>query len=103
MGASSNWNARGIVGRGVLVDFYSWARKNGIEYDPLTDYAIDLDHVKKIISENNITLQQGDILFLRTGKHRTDIYHPRRIDAFAYVLVISRVRRRILTAGCLWV
>ncbi|KAJ5669898.1 uncharacterized protein N7477_005261 [Penicillium maclennaniae] len=65
-GACSNWNARGVVGRGILIDYYSWARENGIEFDPITNSAIHLDQIKKIISEKNVTLQRGDILFLRT-------------------------------------
>ena len=72
VGASSNWDAEGIVGRGVLIDYYSWARENRIEYDPVTNHAIDLDHIKKIILEKNIALQRGDILFLRTGKNWTN-------------------------------
>lgn len=70
-GACSNWDAQGIVGRGVLIDYYSWASENLIEYDPVSNHAIDLDHIKKIISEKNIALQRGDILFLRTGKSWT--------------------------------
>lgn len=67
VGASSNWE-RGIAGRGVLVDYYSWACENAIEYDAVGNYACSLDHIKEIIKEKDISLHQGDIIFIRTGK-----------------------------------
>jgi hypothetical protein len=59
---------RGIAGRGVLIDYHSWAQRNGMEYDRLGGHAITLDSVEKIIEESNIELCQGDIFIIRTGK-----------------------------------
>ncbi|KAI9752418.1 MAG: hypothetical protein M4579_005642 [Chaenotheca gracillima] len=61
------WAAKGIAGRGVLVDYYDWAQENGIKYDEFTNHPIPVEHVKKIIAEKKITINQGDIFFLRTG------------------------------------
>lgn len=61
------WAPRGIAGRGVLIDYHSWAQRNGIEYDRLSGHAIPLDAIKKIIREANIQLQAGDIFMIRTG------------------------------------
>ncbi|KAF2111849.1 putative cyclase-domain-containing protein [Lophiotrema nucula] len=61
------WEDRGIAGRGVLVDYYAWAQKNGIAYDATQTHPIKVDDVKSIIAENNIKLRPGDILFIRTG------------------------------------
>jgi hypothetical protein len=57
-----------VVGRGVLVDFLSYAERNELEYDPFVHFAVPLDAVEKILKESKIELQGGEILFLRTGK-----------------------------------
>ena len=61
------WAERGIAGRGVLVDYYSWAQKKGLEYDTTQAHPINLEDVKHILSEEKVQLRRGDILFLRTG------------------------------------
>jgi kynurenine formamidase len=61
------WAEQGIVGRGVLIDFVSYAARDSILYDPLDHYAIPLSALKQIAQECNITFQPGDILLLRTG------------------------------------
>ncbi|OJJ06482.1 hypothetical protein ASPVEDRAFT_65179 [Aspergillus versicolor CBS 583.65] len=69
VGSSSLWSKGlgGIVGRGVLVDYASWASENGVQYDPLSTQHIPLEAVKLIAREKGIEFRQGDILFLRTG------------------------------------
>lgn len=62
------WARRGIVGRGVLIDFASHAQRKGIEYDPLGHYAVSLDIVNEILDECNVEIRPGDIIFLRTGE-----------------------------------
>ncbi|KAJ5695945.1 hypothetical protein N7536_006357 [Penicillium majusculum] len=66
VGACSNWQ-RGIVGRGVLVDYYSWSLKNRMEYNAVGSHSCNLADIKKIIAEQNVIIHPGDILFLRTG------------------------------------
>ncbi|OAL00469.1 putative cyclase [Phaeosphaeriaceae sp. SRC1lsM3a] len=61
------WQKQGIVGRGVLIDFVSYAARNNITYDPLGHHAISLSTFKEIAQESNIKLQPGDIILLRTG------------------------------------
>lgn len=62
------WAARGIAGRGILIDYHSWARRNNIQYDRLSTHAIDLDAIKSIIEESKVEVRKGDIMLLRTGK-----------------------------------
>lgn len=62
------WAKQGIVGRGVLIDFVSFAKRNGIEYDPLEFYAVPLKIAKKIAEECKFEFQAGDIICLRTGE-----------------------------------
>ncbi|KIW33342.1 uncharacterized protein PV07_00199 [Cladophialophora immunda] len=63
------WSASGVAGRGVLIDYYAWAEKKGIHYDPLGTHAIRLSEVKEIIEDSNIELRPGDIFILRTGSY----------------------------------
>lgn len=64
------WAERGIAGRGVLVDYFSWAQEKGIQYDTTQRHPISLDHVKTILEEKSVQIRAGDILFLRTGRRR---------------------------------
>ncbi|KAF2096161.1 hypothetical protein NA57DRAFT_59219 [Rhizodiscina lignyota] len=57
----------GIVGRGVLLDWLDWAQRNNIHRDPFQTNAVELKDIKAIIAEQNITIKQGDILFIRVG------------------------------------
>ncbi|KAK5193655.1 hypothetical protein LTR16_007243, partial [Cryomyces antarcticus] len=63
-----HWNDRGgIVGRGVLLDYASYAEKHNIEYSVVTRHEIPLSDLKKIAEEENITFRPGDILLVRSG------------------------------------
>lgn len=61
------WTRKGIAGRGVLIDFVSYAERNGIEVSHFDGFAISLSQVLAIIDEQKVELHTGDILFLRTG------------------------------------
>jgi kynurenine formamidase len=55
------------MGRGVLIDFASYAKRNGIHVSHFEGFAITLDQVLAIAAEQKLELHTGDILFLRTG------------------------------------
>lgn len=55
------------MGRGVLLDYASWASKNSIEIYPFSSTTIPLSHLLRLITEQNIAFRPGDILLLRTG------------------------------------
>lgn len=57
----------GIIGRGVLVDWYAWARRNNIHRSPFQTGAVEMSHIRAIISENKIEFRRGDVLFIRVG------------------------------------
>src|SRR4051812_40632937 len=74
----------GIVGRGVLLDYYGWKVKKGERYDPFTSHAIHLDELLAVIKDQDVTIKRGDILLIRSGYtasyydyEKTD---PRRLD-----------------------
>ncbi len=57
------WARHGIVGRGVLLDVYSWAPA----YDPFTEYCITATDLKACAESQGVTFQTGDVLLIRTG------------------------------------
>ena len=52
------------MGRGVLIDFYSFAQKS---YHPFTTRIITVDEIKACAKAQNVTFEYGDILIVRTG------------------------------------
>lgn len=55
------------AGRGVLIDYASWAEKKGIEYTTFSQHQVKLSDILEIAAESNITFQRGDILLVRIG------------------------------------
>ncbi|KAH9880360.1 hypothetical protein IAQ61_000651 [Plenodomus lingam] len=61
------WAKRGIVGRGVLLDVYTWSQSNGKSYNPFNTHHITAADLIACAKSQNTTLQTGDILLIRTG------------------------------------
>lgn len=62
------WTERGgIVGRGVLVDFFGWAESQGATVEVNTGRSITLDDVLAVLKHQKTTLKPGDVLLFRTG------------------------------------
>jgi hypothetical protein len=61
------WCSRGLAGRGVLVDYASYARRHGIEIDHFSGHAITLKDLLAAATEQGVEFRTGDVLFLRTG------------------------------------
>ncbi|MAD84319.1 MAG: hypothetical protein CL912_15250 [Deltaproteobacteria bacterium] len=61
------WAEKGLAGRGVLIDFASYAERKGVEVSHFGPYAITLQDVLKIAEEQCTEFRNGDVLFLRTG------------------------------------
>ncbi|RKK80254.1 hypothetical protein BFJ69_g4444 [Fusarium oxysporum] len=62
-----HWAQEGITGRGVLIDYASWAEKKGIAYSTFSLHTIKLNEILQIAKECNITFRRGDILLVRIG------------------------------------
>jgi hypothetical protein len=62
-----HWAKEGIAGRGVLIDYASWAEKQGIEYSTFSTHQVKLTDIQIIARECKIKFQTGDILFVRIG------------------------------------
>ncbi|CAK7204040.1 hypothetical protein SEUCBS139899_006791 [Sporothrix eucalyptigena] len=57
----------GIAGRGVLLDYYAWAHKNGKVYDPTSAHAMTAADLQAVAEDQGVTFKTGDILFIRGG------------------------------------
>ncbi|KAI1648736.1 uncharacterized protein F4817DRAFT_53502 [Daldinia loculata] len=64
---TQHWAREGITGRGVLIDYVSWAQKKGIQYSTFSNHTIKLQDIHDIAYEHNIVFERGDILLVRIG------------------------------------
>lgn len=77
----------GIVGRGVLLDYYAWKLRKGEPYDPMSSHPIQLEELLAVAKEQNVEFEAGDILIIRSGY--TSAYYdyeksdPKRLDEAA--------------------
>lgn len=68
-----NWETKawaeagGIVGRGVLIDYASWADSQNISVEPFETVSITTATLDAIASSQGTTFRSGDILFIRSG------------------------------------
>ncbi|CAK1358560.1 hypothetical protein CB0940_06845 [Cercospora beticola] len=81
------WSQHGIAGRGVLLDYRSWATEQGIKYDSATAHSITYDDLFAVGKHQGLDIrpasqggdiQIGDILFIRSGF--TEDYYSRTAD-----------------------
>jgi hypothetical protein len=82
-----HWAEHGIAGRGVLLDYYSYAQKIGIQYNPYEYHAITYDDLDKCGKDQGIDIrpasegghiQIGDMLMIRSGF--VAAYHSKTAD-----------------------
>ncbi|MEU7810878.1 cyclase family protein [Pseudonocardia sp. NPDC049154] len=60
-----HWAARGIVGRGVLLDIA--AHRAGTDYDPFDNQAVTAEDLAEVAAASGVELRRGDVLVLRFG------------------------------------
>ena len=61
---------KGIAGRAVFIDWYSWALNEGIQIDGMTSHEIPFDQIIKTLEYQNMSLDSlraGDIIVIRFG------------------------------------
>ncbi|KAF1987337.1 hypothetical protein K402DRAFT_376071 [Aulographum hederae CBS 113979] len=61
------WSEKGIVGRGVLLDFHGWREAKGLPYDAFESGSISLEQLKEVAKSQDVELRFGDILIIRSG------------------------------------
>ncbi|KAH8894569.1 hypothetical protein GQ53DRAFT_716284 [Thozetella sp. PMI_491] len=57
----------GVVGRGVLLDYYSFCCRHSIDIDPMASAPVPLSHIQQMVQEQNVSFRPGDVLFVRVG------------------------------------
>ncbi|KAF5675900.1 hypothetical protein FCIRC_7273 [Fusarium circinatum] len=63
-----HWHSRGcIAGRGVLIDYASYAEEKGIEFHAFDGNRITVEDLEACAVHQNVEFQPGDILIVRTG------------------------------------
>lgn len=62
-----HWARTGIVGRGLLLDVASWRASTGSPLDPFAGEEITVADLEATASWCGASLQQGDVLCIRTG------------------------------------
>jgi len=55
------------VGRGVLLDYYSYAQQNGIHYSAVEAHLVTAKGLEACAKAQNLIFETGDILFVRMG------------------------------------
>ena len=64
----SAWASNGgITGRGVLLDYHSWASNKSLSPSPFSSTVIPFSHLQQVIADQNVTFRRGDILLIRSG------------------------------------
>ena len=81
------WSEHGIAGRGVLLDYRSYAHRKGIQYDPYDYYPISFEELYHCGKDQGIDIRPqaqggdvkiGDLLFIRSGF--IEAYHSKPSD-----------------------
>lgn len=62
-----HWAARGIVGRGVIVDVERHFRSWGRNWDPLLEDTVQPEDIERMLAADGVSLERGDVLLLRFG------------------------------------
>ncbi|KAK2843905.1 hypothetical protein FQN49_005957 [Arthroderma sp. PD_2] len=61
------WAEKGIVGRGILLDFYRWRLANNVPADVFKTTPIPLKYLKSVAEWQGTEIKFGDILIIRVG------------------------------------
>lgn len=56
-----------MAGRGVLIDFKSYADAEGITFNPFSGFRIGIADIEAVAKYQGVTFQPGDILIIRFG------------------------------------
>lgn len=66
---STAWAEKGIVGRGILLDFHRWRLANNIDMDIFEANSIPVKYLKAVAESQGTEIKWGDILIVRVGMY----------------------------------
>ncbi|KAK6436220.1 hypothetical protein LTR95_007588 [Oleoguttula sp. CCFEE 5521] len=61
------WSEKGIVGRGILLDYHSWRLANNRSHDAFKTSSITVSDLRAVAKAQGTEINFGDILFVRSG------------------------------------
>ncbi|CZT16293.1 uncharacterized protein RCC_02135 [Ramularia collo-cygni] len=61
------WAEKGIVGRGILLDYHAWRVRNGREHKAFETGSISAETLREVAKDQGTEIKFGDILILRSG------------------------------------
>ncbi|GGI42562.1 cyclase [Cnuibacter physcomitrellae] len=94
------WARRGIVGRGVLLDVQAYLVANGHPGIPCDEeFTISADLLREVAESQDLRVEQGDILIIRTGWPAAYADRPHDADS---VTAIPGLHAGEDTARLLW-
>ena len=71
-----HWAEKGLAGRGILLDYWGYAKEKGLRYDPFEWHAISLEELRACGESQGVDIRPkaqggdvevGDFLFIRSG------------------------------------
>lgn len=68
---------KGIVGRGILLDYHAYCLKNDITHTAFESTSISLAHLQACAAEQGVEIKFGDILIVRSGYMDAYVKQPR--------------------------
>lgn len=66
-GGRAAYTKQGVVGRGVLLDYYHWRQAQGRPFDSQDAHPITQEELTACAVDQGVEFKQGDILFVRSG------------------------------------
>ncbi|KJX97369.1 hypothetical protein TI39_contig502g00002 [Zymoseptoria brevis] len=61
------WAEKGIVGRGILLDYHAWRQKNNVSHSAFETGSISAETLRQVAKDQGTEIKFGDILLLRSG------------------------------------
>jgi putative cyclase len=98
-----HWHTRGgLVARGVLIDFASWAEETGVDFSPLNGYAITIEEIEAVAAHQGVTFRPGDVFVLRTGMQKVLVQPFEELMSKMGAATISGVESSVKSAKWFW-
>lgn len=93
-----------IVGRGVLLDYWSYAQSKGIAYAPETPTLVVAEDLEACARAQNVELRQGDILLIRMGyvQWYNNATLEQRVKGMSVPMVAVGIRQTEAEVEWLW-
>lgn len=99
-----HWHTRGgVVGRGVLIDYVSYAEEKGVPYHPFGGNRITVQDIEAVAAHYGVEFKHGDIFLIRLGSTEfIDSIKPEDMGGASKIAAMSGVHGCEETARWFW-